>query len=143
MTKTLTFKNKDMVAVGNLLGTLNLKSKASRGRSKLVKLLMVKINEYNDDRKEALDPYFKDGELLKDEDGKNLPENEEKAKKIVEEMESETAVIEFTEYSEKLKALYDAIIDYPSEFNGVDGMAYDLLMDQLETAFENETEEAK
>lgn len=143
MTKTLEFKNKDMVAVGNFLGTLNLKSKASRGRSKLVKLLMVKIGEYNDDRKEALDPYFKDGELLKDKDGKNLPENEEKAKKIVEEMESETAVIEFTEYSEKLKALYDAIIDYPSEFNGIDGMAYDLLMDQLESAFENETKETK
>lgn len=143
MTKTLEFKNKDMVAVGNFLGTLNLKSKASRGRSKLVKLLMVKIDEYNDDRKEALDPYFKDGELLKDKDGKNLPENEEKAKKIVEEMESETAVIEFTEYSEKLKALYDAIIDYPSEFNGIDGMAYDLLMDQFESAFENETEETK
>lgn len=143
MTKTLEFKNKDMVAVGNFLGTLNLKSKASRGRSKLVKLLMVKIDEYNDDRKEALDPYFKDGELLKDKDGKNLPENEENAKKIVEEMESETAVIEFTEYSEKLKALYEAIIDYPSEFNGVDGMAYDLLMDQLEMVFENETEETK
>lgn len=143
MTKTLEFKNKDMVAVGNFLGTLNLKSKASRGRSKLVKLLMVKIDEYNDDRKEALDPYFKDGELLKDKDGKNLPENEEKAKKIVEEMESETAVIEFTEYSEKLKALYDAIIDYPSEFNGIDGMAYDLLMDQLESAFENEKDGEK
>lgn len=143
MTKTLEFKNKDMVAVGNFLGTLNLKSKASRGRSKLVKLLMVKIGEYNDDRKEALDPYFKDGELLKDKDGKNLPENEENAKKIVEEMESETAVIEFTEYSEKLKALYEAIVDYPGEFNGVDGMAYDLLMDQLESAFENETEETK
>lgn len=143
MTKTLEFKNKDMVAVGNFLGTLNLKSKASRGRSKLVKLLMVKIGEYNDDRKEALDPYFKDGELLKDKDGKNLPENEEKAKKIVEEMESETAVIEFTEYSEKLKALYEAIVDYPGEFNGVDGMAYDLLMDQLEMVFENETEETK
>ena len=143
MTKTLAFKNKDMVAVGNFLRTLNLKSKASRGRSKLVKLLMVKIDEYNDDRKEALDPYFKDGELLKDKDGKNLPENEEKAKKIVEEMESETAVIEFTEYSEKLKALYDAIIDYPSEFNGVDGMAYDLLMDQLEMVFETEKDGEK
>lgn len=143
MTKTLAFKNKDMVAVGNFLGTLNLKSKASRGRSKLVKLLMVKIDEYNDDRKEALDPYFKDGELLKDKDGKNLPENEENAKKIVEEMESETAVIEFTEYSEKLKALYEAIIDYPSEFNGVDGMAYDLLMDQLEMVFETEKDGEK
>lgn len=143
MTKTLEFKNKDMVAVGNFLGTLNLKSKASRGRSKLVKLLMVKIGEYNDDRKEALDPYFKDGELLKDKDGKNLPENEEKAKKIVEEMESETAVIEFTEYSEKLKALYEAIVDYPGEFNGVDGMAYDLLMDQLEMVFETEKDGEK
>ena len=141
MTKTLTFKNKDMVAVGNLLGTLNLKSKASRGRSKLVKLLMAKIDEYNEDRKEALDPYFKDGELLKDEDGNALPDNAKKAKKIVDEMEAETAVIEFTEYSEKLKALYEAIIDYPGEFNGVDGMAYDLLMDQLELVFENETEE--
>ena len=140
MTKALTFKNAELAPIGNFLGGLSLKNKASRGRTKLIKFISTKNDEYNEDRKEALDPYFKDGELLKDAAGNIDQENNEKAAKVAAEIEVEPAVIEFTEYSDKMKALYEAIIDYPSEFDGTDAAIYDLLMDQFEAAFEKDGE---
>ncbi|MGM9901072.1 MAG: DUF1617 family protein [Latilactobacillus sakei] len=149
MTKTLTFKNSELAAIGNFLGTLSLKNKASRGRTKLIKLISAKNDEYNEDRKETLEPFIK-----KDEAGNNvegdtpgsvvlIEEKRDEANTAIKEIDEESAVIEFTEYSEKMKALYDAIVDYPTEFSNQDAAAYDLLMDQLESAFENETEETK
>lgn len=149
MTKILTFKNAELAPVGNFLGTLSLKNKASRGRTKLIKFISTKNDEYNEDRKEALEPFIK-----KDESGNNvegstpgavvlIEEKQDEANTAIKEIDEEPAVIEFTEYSEKMKALYDAIVDYPSEFSNQDAAAYDLLMDQLESVFENETEETK
>ena len=149
MTKTLTFKNSELSVVGNFLGTLSLKNKASRGRTKLIKLISAKNDEYNDDRKETLEPFIK-----KDEAGNNIEgntpgsvvlieEKQDEANTAIKEIDGEFAVIEFTEYSEKMKALFDSIADYPSELSGQDAMAYDLLMDQFESAFENGTEETK
>lgn len=149
MTKTLAFKNEELAAIGNFLGTLSLKNKASRGRTKLIKLISAKNDEYNEDRKETLEPFIK-----KDEAGNNveggtpgsvvlIEEKRDEANTAIKEIDEESAVIDFTEYSEKMKSLYDAIVDYPTEFSNQDAAAYDLLMDQLETAFENETEETK
>ncbi|MCZ9310600.1 DUF1617 family protein [Weissella koreensis] len=144
MTQTLTFKNMELVPVANFLNELNLKNKASRGRTKLIKLLAAKNDEYNDDRKEVSDPYFKDGEVLKGADGNVDKENEAKAIKVLNEIEQETSIIDFTEYSDKLKALYESIIDYPNEFSDSNAIIYDLLMDQFESVFENnESEEEK
>lgn len=144
MTQTLTFKNMELVPVANFLNELNLKNKASRGRTKLIKLLSAKNDEYNDDRKEVSDPYFKDGELLKDADGNVDKENEAKARKVLNEIEQETSIIDFTEYSDKLKVLYESIIDYPNDFSDTDAVIYDLLMDQFELVFEdNEKKEDK
>lgn len=149
MTKTLTFKNEELAAIGNFLGTLSLKNKASRGRTKLIKLISAKNDEYIEERKDALEPFIK-----KDEAGNNvegdtpgsvvlIEEKTGEATAAINEIDEESAVIEFTEYNEKMKALYDAIVDYPTEFSNQDAAAYDLLMDQLEAAFENETEETK
>lgn len=144
MTQTLTFKNMEVVPVANFLNGLNLKNKASRGRTKLIKLLAAKNDEYTDDRKEVSDPYFKDGELLKDADGNVDKENEAKARKVLNEIEQETSIIDFTEYSDKLKVLYESIIDYPNDFSDTDAVIYDLLMDQFELVFEdNEKKEDK
>ena len=148
MTKTLTFKNGELAAIGNFLGTLSLKNKASRGRTKLIKLVSAKNDEYIEERKDALEPFIK-----KDEDGNSvegdtpgsvvlIEEKQDEATSAIKEIDNESAVIEFTEYNEKMKALYDDIVDYPSEFSNQDAMAYDLLMDQFESVFENETEEA-
>ncbi|WP_275781951.1 DUF1617 family protein [Latilactobacillus curvatus] len=149
MTKTLTFKNAELVAIGNFLGTLSLKNKASRGRTKLIKLISAKNDEYNEERKDVLEPFIKKDEAGNDVEGDTpgsvvlIEEKQDEATSAINEIDEEFAVIEFTEYSEKMKALYDAIVDYPSEFSNQDAMAYDLLMDQLESAFENKMEETK
>lgn len=148
MTKTLTFKNAELAAVGNFLGTLSLKNKASRGRTKLIKLVSAKNDEYNEDRKETLEPFIKKDEAGNNVEGSTpgsvvlIEEKQDEATDAIKEIDEESAVIEFTEYSDKMKALYDDIADYPTEFSNQDAMAYDLLMDQLESAFENKTEEA-
>lgn len=149
MTKTLTFKNEELSVVGNFLGTLSLKNKASRGRTKLIKLISAKNDEYNEERKDALEPF-----IMKDEQGNEvegdkpglvriIEEKQDEAAAAINDIDDESAVIEFTEYSEKMKALYDAIADYPTEFSDTDAAIYDLLMDQLETAFENEKDGEK
>ena len=149
MTKTLTFKNEELAAIGNFLGTLSLKNKASRGRTKLIKLVSAKNDEYIEERKDVLEPFIK-----KDEAGNNvegdtpgsvvlIEEKQDEATAAIREIDEESAVIEFTEYSEKMKALYDDIADYPTEFSNQDAAAYDLLMDQLEMVFETEMEGTK
>lgn len=149
MTKTLTFKNEELAAIGNFLGTLSLKNKASRGRTKLIKLISTKNDEYNEERKEALEPFIKKDEAGNDVEGDTpgsvilVEEKQDEANTAINEIDEESAVIEFTEYSEKMKALYDAIADYPTEFSDTDAAIYDLLMDQLETAFENEKDGEK
>ncbi|WP_424349584.1 DUF1617 family protein [Latilactobacillus sp. 5-91] len=143
MTKTLTFKNNELLPTANFLNDLNLKNRASRGRTKLIKLIAAKNSEYVDERKEALDPYFKDGELLKGPDDKVDETNAAKANEVASEIEAEPAVIEFTEYSDKLKALYESIVDYPDDLNDQDALLYDILMDQFEAVFENEKDGEK
>ncbi|MCP8855921.1 DUF1617 family protein [Latilactobacillus sakei] len=149
MTKTLAFKNEELAAIGNFLGTLSLKNKASRGRTKLIKLISAKNDEYNEERKDALEPFIKKDEAGNDVEGDTpgsvvlIQEKRDEANTAIKEIDEESAVIDFTEYSEKMKALYDDIADYPTEFSNQDAAAYDLLMDQLESAFENKMEETK
>lgn len=148
MTKTLTFKNTELAPVGNFLGTLSLKNKASRGRTKLIKLISTKNDEYNEDRKETLEPFIKKNEAGNNVEGDTpgsvvlIEEKRDEANTAIKEIDEESAVIDFTEYSEKMKSLYDVIVDYPTEFGDTDAAIYDLLMDQLESVFESETEEA-
>lgn len=149
MTKTLTFKNEELAAIGNFLGTLSLKNKASRGRTKLIKLISAKNDEYNEERKDALEPF-----IMKDEQGNEvegdkpglvriIEEKQDEAAAAINDIDDESAVIEFTEYSEKMKALYESISDYSGELSDIDATIYDLLMDQLESAFENEKDGEK
>jgi len=149
MTKTLTFKNEELAAIGNLLGTLSLKNKASRGRTKLIKLVSAKNDEYIEERKDVLEPFIKKDEAGKDVEGSTpgsvvlIEEKQDEATAAINEIDEESAVIDFTEYSEKMKALYESISDYSGELSDTDATIYDLLMDQLEKAFENEMEETK
>lgn len=149
MTKTLTFKNSELAAIGNFLGTLSLKNKASRGRTKLIKLISAKNDEYNEERKDALEPFIKKDEAGNSVEGDTpgsvvlIEEKQDEATAAIKEIDEESAVIEFTEYSEKMKALYESISDYSGELSDIDATIYDLLMDQLEAVFENEMEETK
>ncbi|WP_311408383.1 DUF1617 family protein [Liquorilactobacillus uvarum] len=143
MSKTLEFRNVELLPVVNFLAGLKLKGKASRGRSKFMKLLVKKNDEYIDDRDETRKPYFikdKSGKLVA-KNGKYQYKDPSKDKELTDELNNlgeEKAVIEFTEYSQKLQTLYLALSNYEGEFSGQEAVLYDLVMDQLEINFEKE-----
>jgi hypothetical protein len=145
MTKTIKLQNADLVPVGNFLGKLKLKKKASRGRTKLIKLLEAKNKEYNEDREEIRDPYFEHddkGERVTKDNAyvlKDLTKGADLNKELTE-LAKEKAVVEFTEYSEKFQALYDALTNYQYELADADAVLYDLVLDELENNFEKEND---
>lgn len=140
---TVTFKNSELVHISNLLTSLKLSGKASRGRSKLVKLLAKKEQEYNDDFNEIRKPH-----ILLDDSGQPVIQDDKVQFKTkedrlqvnieLEELSNEQAVIDITEYKEKLDALYQSLDNYPYELERMDAMAYDTLMDRLEESMEAE-----
>lgn len=132
-------KNGEITAYVEFLQKLNLKSRASRGRTKLIKLLEKKINEFNMDLNSLRDEYFK-----KDEQGQFIQENGKlvvkdgvsiaEAQSEADELNNENAVILLDEYKEQIKAMYQALDEYDDELSGTDAMIYDDLMEKLEEA---------
>ncbi|MDN2452517.1 DUF1617 family protein [Lactobacillus sp. UCMA15818] len=141
MSKLIEFENGELVAVGNFLAQAKLKGKASRGRTKLIKSIEDKNKEYNDEINTVRDPYFqvdeKGEKIVKD--NKYILKDESKGKELDKELADlaeETVGIEFTEYSEKIKALYEALNNYNYELSNADAVIYDLLLDKLEENYE-------
>lgn len=137
MTKILNFKNNQIESMVDMLSNLSISGKASRGRSKLKEKLIAKLKEYNDEVEEARDPYFvkdKDGERIVKDKKYVYKDNVDKKElgKTLAEIGEEQASVEFTEYSEKFKALYESLDNYGLNLSGKDADCYDLLMDQLE-----------
>lgn len=132
-------KNGEITAYVEFLQKLNLKSRASRGRTKLIKLLEKKINEFNMDLNSLRDEYFK-----KDEQGQFIQENGKlvvkdgvsiaEAQSEADELNNENAVILLDEYKEQIKAMYQALDEYDDELSGTDATIYDDLMEKLEQA---------
>lgn len=132
-------KNGEITAYVDFLQKLNLKSRASRGRTKLIKLLEKKINEFNMDLNSLRDEYFK-----KDEQGQFIQENGKlvvkdgvsvaEAQSEADELNNENAVILLDEYQEQIKAMYQALDEYDDELSGTDATIYDDLMEKLEQA---------
>lgn len=143
MTKTLEFENDILVSLGNFLGGLELYSKASRGRSTLVNKMSLKNEEFQKDAEEIRKEYFKvdeDGRFLteKNSQGQDIyvfkdPTKESDYRQEMSELGNEKAVLNFTEYSEKLKSLYKALEDYPKPFTNSDAAAYNVIMDEFDT----------
>ena len=132
-------KNGEITAYVEFLQKLNLKSRASRGRTKLIKLLEKKINEFNMDLNSLRDEYFK-----KDEQGQFIQENGKlvvkdgvsiaEAQSEADELNNENAVILLDEYEQQIKAMYQALDEYDGELSGTDATIYDDLMEKLEQA---------
>lgn len=132
-------KNGEITAYVDFLQKLNLKSRASRGRTKLIKLLEKKINEFNMDLNSLRDEYFK-----KDEQGQFIQENGKlvvkdgvivgEAQAEADKLTNENAVILLDEYEQQIKAMYQALDEYDGELSGTDATIYDDLMEKLEQA---------
>lgn len=130
-------KNGEITAYVDFLQKLNLKSRASRGRTKLIKLLEKKIDEFNMDLNSLRDEYFQ-----KDDQGQFIQENGRlvvkdgvsiaEAQSEADELNNENAVILLDEYEQQIKAMYQALDEYDGELSGTDATIYDDLMDKLE-----------
>ena len=130
-------KNGEITAYVEFLQKLNLKSRASRGRTKLIKLLDKKIDEFNADLNSVRGEYFKkddkgnfvqeNGKLVV-KDGVSVGEAQTEADKLT----NENAVILLDEYEQQIKAMYQALDEYDEELSGTDATIYDDLMEKLE-----------
>lgn len=133
-------KNGEITAYVEFLQKLNLKSRASRGRTKLIKLLDKKIDEFNADLNSVRDEFFKKddkGHFIQDDNGKlvikdgvSVGEAQAEADKLT----NENAVILLDEYEQQIKAMYQALDEYDGELSGTDATIYDDLMEKLEQA---------
>lgn len=133
-------KNGEITAYVEFLQNLNLKSRASRGRTKLIKLLDKKIDEFNADLNSVRDEFFKKddkGHFIQDDNGKlvikdgvSVGEAQAEADKLT----NENAVILLDEYEQQIKAMYQALDEYDGELSGTDATIYDDLMEKLEQA---------
>ena len=131
-------KNGEITAYVEFLQKLNLKSRASRGRTKLIKLLDKKIDEFNADLNSVRDEFFKKddkGHFVQDDNGKlvikdgvSVGEAQAEADKLT----NENAVILLDEYEQQIKAMYQALDEYDGELSGTDATIYDDLMEKLE-----------
>lgn len=138
----LEFQNGELNPYINYLQNLELKAKASRGRTKLIKLLDAKVKEFNDDFQAIRNEFFQkdnNGKFIEDKD-KNLIVKDgltkDDAQKAADELSKEKAIVIIDEYLEQIKAMYDALNDYEQAFEGVDATLYDNLLDQLDTLME-------
>lgn len=142
MTNTLEFKNYDLAPVGNFLGNLKLKNMASLGRSKLIKLIVAKNEDYQNDLDEIREQYFekdKDGNFKTEKNSKKLVykdvSKKEEANQQFTNVSDDVAVISITEYSNKFKKLYEALQNYEGEFSNQDALLYELVMDVFDECF--------
>lgn len=144
--KTLEIKNSQLVNIINLIGNFEFKkSKAKRGKAKLVKSLSEKYEEFQNDLNDIQKEYYEtteDGEVHKDEEGQvSLKEgaDTEKLNEEVQELLDEKVVVNLVEHETKIKALYEALDnDEFSEKGETNDFAFDLLMDKLEEIFKEE-----
>ncbi|GFH42749.1 hypothetical protein Hs30E_13000 [Lactococcus hodotermopsidis] len=133
----LTFKNQELAPVINFLGKLALAPKASRCRSKLIKKLMEKYEEFSEDEKNLFEKYGErddKGNLVKTDDGnyKLVPETAKECLKEQRILVDEEVMIALDEIEEKVKYLVAQLDELDIEFSGNDAVIYDTLMDKLE-----------
>lgn len=143
---TITFKNGELTKIANFLGNLKLKNMASLGRTKLIRLIATKNEEYQSNLDEIRNRYFvkDENDKFKSENGKLIYKDKadkSQANNDVEELANDKAVISTTEYSNRFKKLYQALQDYDGEFSNEEALAYEVLMDAFDECFINGKEE--
>ena len=109
--------NLHLKKVAEFLDGVKLSGKASRGKTKLINKLAVKLQEFSED-------FNKVKESKSDADKKN--------DELIE-LANEISVIDMGEYPHLVQPLFDAMDNYEEAMSGEDAVAYDVLM----TAYES------
>lgn len=119
----LTFENRQLPSIIKFLNEVNLSKRASRGRTKLIKRLFEKKEEFVSDLNEI----------------KTECTNESDIEKYGNDLLKEKMVINMAEYPAQMRALYEAMENNEQDWQGQNAFAYDILLDNFEKIFE-ETE---
>lgn len=131
MSKVINFKNAELKSISDFLFSLKLVGRASRGRNKLLVEIERKAEAfYNDLRELREECYQKNNESGKSELKENFTADDVDRK--VNEVGQDLAGVNIDEFSDKIKALYQALDEYPEKLEGLDAVCYDRLMDLLE-----------
>lgn len=131
-------KNLELKPYVQFLQSLELKGKASRGRSKIAKALDERNMEYIKDVESIQKEYFKtdeNGKLLADKQGKLTPKDEtstEKAQKSMDELQNESSVVDLSSYPEQVEAFVKEMDNYDKEFSNAEATTYDEIMSKFE-----------
>lgn len=140
--ETLTFKNGELVTIENVLSEFKLKGRASLGRTWLIKNLEDLNKQFNADRLATQKNFFKtdkDGDFVYKEDQKTLIIKDGytmgEVQKEFDQLVNEHVSIGISSYSERMKALSQALEDYPYELEGQKALVYALVVDQLDKAY--------
>lgn len=138
----LTILNKDIKNFLEFLDKLEITNgRASRGRSKLIKLISRKFDEYQEEIAEIRMPYFE-----KDKDGKPLVDgnyyvfkkdvNKNELNKLLTELGNDEAIVDYSEYAQKMEELYHFLEDLSMPLKETDAGVYDIIMDSFEESFD-------
>lgn len=143
--ETLTFTNGQLVTIGNTLAEFKLKGRASLGRTWLINNLEKLNKQFNADRLATQKNFFEtdeDGDFVYQKDKKTLILKDDytmdEVEKEFDELVNEPVNIEISSYSERMKALYHALEDYPYELEGQTALVYALVFDQFDKAYGKE-----
>lgn len=136
--------NKDLSSYIEFLNKLEITNgRASRGRTKLIKLLVAKADEYSADIESIRDPYFKKdekGELIVEGDHYIFkdPSKKTEVNSKLRDLGNDEVVVNYNEYSQKMKELYQFLTGINTALKETDAGCYDALMDSFERDFEKE-----
>ena len=140
--EVLTFKNGQLVSIGNTMAEFKLKGRASLGRTWLINRLEDLNKQFNADQLATQKNFFKtdeDGEFVYKEDKKTLILKDgytmEEAQKEFDQLVEEPVSIEISSYSARMKALFHALEDYPYELEGQTALVYALVFEQFDKAY--------
>ena len=140
--EVLTFTNGQLVSIGNTMAEFKLKGRASLGRTWLINRLEDLNKQFNADQLATQKNFFKtdeDGEFVYKEDKKTLILKDgytmEEAQKEFDQLVEEPVSIEISSYSARMKALFNALEDYPYELEGQTALVYALVFEQFDKAY--------
>jgi len=123
----------------NFLGTIKLKGKDSRARTKLVNLLTQQVRELQESEQELIDEYAKTDENGKPEKAENgnAKIDPNRAKEYLAEHSKlmlEQVEIEGGTYVNHIDDCQKILENYDGELEGQNAQAYDALLDAFEAA---------
>src|SRR5699024_8219717 len=124
----ITIGNKHLKKTVEFLSGLELSGKASRVRVKLNNRLQEKLQEFSTEFQQIKTKF---DELKEKEEYEAMKEQLEQ----MDELTAEESVVDMTEYAHLLPALKDEMEEYPHVLQGDDAVAHDLLLDALESEF--------